>query len=184
MPCGPDATEPPEGETRGLALYQVRGPWRQMPAPGAHCSKKTGKQYKPRQQATHEQSAAYTTSVYRDLVQDSPTVQRGVTKASPWRPWSPCEFQVCLRRDSRDMQGARGTTGTTCFLYFSVPKIIQHRKRPRICSGLNMSHAHTHTHMHKHTFMPTHRLSLMFVLDYRLHTSFRGHDLHDTSSRI
>lgn len=45
-----------------------------------------------RQQATHEQSAAYTTSVYRDLVQDSPTVQRGVTKASPWRPWSPCEF--------------------------------------------------------------------------------------------
>lgn len=44
-----------------------------------------------RQQVMHEQSSAYAASVHRDLVQDSPTVQRGVTKASPGRPWSPCE---------------------------------------------------------------------------------------------
>ena len=55
--------------------------------------------------------------------------------------------------------------GTTCFLLFSVPKIIQHKKASsHHCLDLNMSHAHTHTHMHKHTFIPTHTLTLVLSL--------------------
>ena len=54
--------------------------------------------------------------------------------------------------------------GTMCFLYFSVPKIIQPEKASSHCLDLNMSHAHTHTHMYKHIFISTYTLTHVLSL--------------------
>ena len=53
---------------------------------------KTGKQHKPDSKRCMRSPQPLRPQFTEILVQDSPTVQRGATKAPPWRPQSPCVF--------------------------------------------------------------------------------------------
>lgn len=94
----------PEGAAR---------PWRQMPAPGAHCSRRQ-ETVQTRQQRRMSNLQPIRPQFTEILSRTAPRCKRRVTRHLLGGPESPCRFQVCLRRD-RDMQGGQRDHGDNVF---------------------------------------------------------------------